>query len=407
MDGAAAEPAQAVRGAGGGVVAAIIAASLTTSITVPPILPKMLATFADVPNATLLVPMVVSLPLVVSIVTAPIIGWLSDRLDRRTIAIWASLLSAGFGVAPYFLNTLWEILVARLLMGFTTAALLVCTSALIGDFFEGPGRRRVLGLKYATLGIAHVFAFIVIGHLAAHDWRNAFWIFLWGLVAAAMVVWFIPRHVPATDGPGVSVAQPIPWTLLAPIFAGVFLAAATFDAVLTGVAFLLEERGMGGTVQAGYGASFASAGMLIGAAAYPLLSSWAQPRHIWIATFALSMIGCLILAAVPGFSSTAIGAMLVGAGCGMVSPNSLNTVFNLVPLTARGRVVGVQTTFFYLGLAVGPLIGVSLGKALPSHAILFWLLAAAVGCIATVLLLLAILRPQQGDAPIAAAPGAI
>lgn len=371
-----------------GVVSAIIAASLTTSITVPPILPKMLDHYRDVANATVLVPLVVTLPFLVSVIIAPFIGALSDRIDRRAIVIAASLLATVFGCAPFFLEELYAVLAARLLMGLATGTLLVCTSALIADLFTGPGRQRMLGMKYAALGVTHIFAFALIGHLAETDWRNAFLIFLWGLVAAGLTWTFIPRRPNAAPGVVAAPVAPIPWLRLAPVFAGVLLGAMTFDVLLTGTPFLAIERGFGGARMAGYLAAVASTGMLIGASAFPFIARRLEGTALWVVIFVITSAGYVFLAAAPSLPFMVAGILIVGTGCGMVQPNSLSLLFGQVPVTARGRVAGVQTTCFFLGMAAGPLIGVTLGKALGSHVILFDGFGLVLAAIAAVYLLL-------------------
>ncbi|WP_394839073.1 MFS transporter [Pendulispora rubella] len=371
-----------------GIVAAIIAASLTTSLTVPPILPRMLAHFAGVPGVTLLVPLVVSLPLMISTVAAPITGILSDRFGRRPIVLGASALSAILGILPYWLDSLMAILVARALMGLTTGALLACTSALIGDFFAGPRRRGVLGAKYAALGIAHIVTFIVIGHLAATNWRNAFWIFLWGLVAAALVAAFIPRQTEFRarhDAPSAIV----PWRKLAAVFLGVYLGHATFDVVLSGVPFLLEQRGFGGTRAASYFSAVAATGMLIGASSYPFLGRRISGPVLWCVTFGFASVGYATLASATSRPGIVLGTLIATMGCGLVSPNSLHMLFDAVPLHARGRVSGVHTVFFFLGLATGPLVGIGGAKLLGSSSRLYTCLSAALLAILTVYAVLA------------------
>lgn len=376
-----------------GIVIAIIAASLTTSLTVPPILPKMIAHFRDVPGVTFLVPLVVSLPLLISTIAAPLSGLLSDRIGRRQIVIWASVLSTLLGVLPYFLDSLPAILSARAFMGLTTGALLACTSALIGDFFAGSRRQDVLGAKYATLGVAHIFVFVLIGHLAETNWRNAFWIFLWGLVAAVLVTLFIPRQ-PELESPRAADGRadppvPVPWLRFASIFVGVYLGMATFDVALSGVPFLLEERGIHSTRIAGYVTAVASGGMLLGATSYPFLARRIPGRTLWCVTFGVASIGYFILALSEVPLGMSLGTLAVGMGCGLVPPNSLNMLLGAVPMRARGRVTGVQTVFFFLGLASGPLVGVSVGKLLGSSALLFAILAAALVAIGFVYTILA------------------
>ena len=67
----------------------------------------------------------------------------------------------------------------------------------------------------------------------------------------------------------------------------------------------------------------------------------------------------------------------------MVMPNSLNMVLGRVPAAARGRATGVQTTCFFLGIFAGPMIGVSLSRALggASPALGVWGVVAVCTCV--------------------------
>lgn len=380
-----------------GIVLAIISASITTSLTVPPILPRMLQHFAHIPGATFWVPLVVALPPLISTFAAPLFGVFSDRVGRRQIVLFASLVSAAVGVLPFFLDSLWAILASRALIGFTTGALLVCTSAMIADFFDGKRRQDVLGAKYAVLGIAHVCVFIVVGHLAETNWRNAFWIFLWGFLAAALVALFVPRETvfsnreaaAARDAAGPALKS-IPWLRFLPIFAGVYLGLTAFDVLLSGVPFLLVERGINSTRFAGFVAAVASAGMFTGSALYPFLARRVPGRALWCVTFSFAAAGYLTLGSATTAPLIFLGTYVVGSGCGLVAPNSLNLLLSGVPPRARGKIVGLQTVFFFLGLGTGPLVGVTVAKAMGSSVQLMIVISATLAALAFVYAILAL-----------------
>ena len=128
--------------------------------------------------------------------------------------------------------------------------------------------------------------------------------------------------------------------------------------------------------------------MLIGASAFPFIARRLEGAALWVVIFVITSAGYVFLAAAPSLPFMVAGILIVGTGCGMVQPNSLSLLFGQVPVTARGRVAGVQTTCFFLGMAAGPLIGVTLGKALGSHVILFDGFGLVLAAIAAVYLLL-------------------
>lgn len=349
---------------------AIIAASLTTSITVHPILPRVFAEYRDLPNVAFLVPLIISLPALISIFTAPLVGWLSDKIGRRSFVIWASLLAAILGTAPIYLESLHAILITRALMGLVTGSLAVCTAALVGDLFHGDRRKDIFGAKFAVSGAAHVGVNILMGYLAYTDWRNAFFVFGWGIVAALLMVMLVPREEKDPDAAkeeGANVA--ILWLRCLPIFIGVFLGIMAFDVVITGVPFILSGGvEFADTRVAGMALGMASLGMLAGALTFPFAGRWLSGAGVWSLAFALAAIGFAIISfgsatmVVPIF----LGTFIACTGTGLIQPNSLSMLMAFAPSAGRGRVVGIQMTFVLLGFVVGPFIGVTLAQSIGS-----------------------------------------
>lgn len=376
---------------------AIIAASLTTSITVHPILPRIFAEYRDLPNVALLVPMIISLPALVSIFVAPLVGWLSDKIGRRSFVIVASIFATLFGMAPLWLESLPAILVTRALMGLVTGSLAVCTSALIGDLFDDVRRKDVFGTKFAISGAAHVGVNILMGYLAYAAWRNAFLVFSWGIVAAMLMLLLVPREVKSSRHATPSAPDYlIPWRRCLPLFLAVFLGIVAFDVVITGVPFLLNGGAMhSDTRVAGMALATSSLGMFLGAAAYPFIARKVSGAGVWALTFLFAAAGFTTISfgspevVAPIFAGTLIACI----GTGMVQPNSLSMLMALVPPRARGRIVGLQMTFFLLGFVVGPFIGVTLAQEIGSSAVYIF------GALALILLALFALGARGASAP--------
>ena len=139
-----------------GAAAAIITASIVPTITITPILPKMQAHFSSVPQIDVLVQLIYALPALLSMLAAPYAGLISDRIGRREIVVISCVCTTLLGIAPYFLESIWLIIASRAFLGLFQGTLIVCTSALIADYFIKRRRAQVLGLKFGVVGIANI-----------------------------------------------------------------------------------------------------------------------------------------------------------------------------------------------------------------------------------------------------------
>src|SRR5712691_7028825 len=99
-----------------------------------PALPGMAAAFHEVPNAGLLVRMLLTLPALSGAVAAPFAGLLADRWGRKPMLVAALLLYGLAGSAGFGLHSLAAILVSRLVVGLAMAGLASGFLTLVADY---------------------------------------------------------------------------------------------------------------------------------------------------------------------------------------------------------------------------------------------------------------------------------
>ena len=357
-----------------GATAAIITASILPTVTITPILPKIQMHFVSVPQIDVLVQLIYALPALLSMLAAPFAGLMSDRIGRREIVLSSCLFATLLGIAPYFLESIWLIIASRALLGFFQGTLIVCTSALIADYFIKQRREKVLGLKFGFVGIANIILLIAVGYVSVTNWRNGFLLYLFGILATLLVFLFIKKP-PYTQIASVGEKIKIEWKQLIPPYFGAFMGAAAFTMLFSQLPYLLEVRGISRSPAfAGNLTSLTSAGMFIAAFFYAKLSGLVSAMRMWLFTFALVAIGFAILSTSSQLIGIAVGGFVTGLGAGLVMPNSLNMVLGMVPAVARGKAAGIQTTCWFLGIFAGPMIGVTLSRVFdgPSNALGVW-----------------------------------
>jgi EmrB/QacA subfamily drug resistance transporter len=134
--------------------------------------------------------------LLVSAVTVPVIGKLSDIYGRRSfyiagIAVFmvGSILA---GAAPGF----WWLVAARAVQGFGMGTIMPLSQTIIGDIISARERGRYIGYIGAVFGVASIAGPLVGGWITDNfSWRWLFYVNLpFGVAALAFIVVYL--HVP-------------------------------------------------------------------------------------------------------------------------------------------------------------------------------------------------------------------
>jgi len=132
-------------------------------------------------------------------VSAPLLGWLGDRMSRVKLAslglsVW-SPFTAGAGLAPGYKT----LLTARTLVGIGEASFGTVSPGLLSDFFPKERRGRVLSYFYLAIPVGSALGYLLGGILGQSlGWHSAFLIVgIPGLILASPL-WFLRE--PARGG---------------------------------------------------------------------------------------------------------------------------------------------------------------------------------------------------------------
>jgi MFS family permease len=343
--------------------------SVLGAVLIAPVLPRMRDSFAGVPGADVLVPVVLTVPALMIGLTAPFAGMIADRVDRRRLLLIGLLLYAVTGTAPLYLPSLSAILISRVLVGVCEAAIMTCATTLIGDYWSGPRRSRYLSLQ--TL-VASLSATVFLGGvLGAHGWRTPFWVYMVAILLVPLTAKLIWQ--PAGHGTRRQRLAPVPWrSLLTPCLV-TFVGGITFYALIVELSFVLNEVGFGSSAAIGGISALMSVATAAGCVVFARLSH-RTPRTLLPLEFVLSAIGFVFVFATGSVPVIAIGAVVAGFGTGMLLPTLLTWAVNRLDFEQRGRGTGLWTGALFVGEFVCPLliaaIGTSVGGLRPALGVL-------------------------------------
>ena len=325
--------------------------------TIAPSLPEMTAAFPDNPAAETLVKLVLTIPGLFIAITAPLSGWIIDRFGRIKLLIITLLLYAIAGTSGLYLNTLFEIIVGRAFLGLAVGGIMTTAVTLIGDYFEGAERQSFLGVQASIMAVSGTLFITAGGTLADMGWRYPFVIYGMAVLAIPMVLIYLkePEKNPDTRETNTKEKTSIPkiaWT----VYVLSFLGMAVFYMMPVQIPFLIKSVSSVGNAEVGY--ALAASMLVAGSVSYNYQRIKQKLTHyqIYGICFMLIGLGYALLYYANDYGSIFPGLLLAGAGSGLIMPNSNLCLVTIASPEIRGRVLGLLTTFIFMGQFASPLL---------------------------------------------------
>jgi MFS family permease len=313
--------------------------------------------FDGVPGSAALVPVVLTVPALALALLAPFAGVIVDRLGRKRLLVAATALYALFGMAPLWLDSLHAILVSRILVGVTEAAIMTACTTLIGDYYSGELRHRYLALQTMCASASATVFFVLGGVLGAADWRAPFWLYAAGVLLAPVMARVLPASLPPTRDAGTeaqAVRRPFPVRRMAGICLLTVFGAVVFYTVPVEMAYLLDDLGTDSTSTIGAVTAVASAATVLGSVLFTRLSP--DRRHRLPLLLGLCAVGFLMMGLADSIPLLIAGAVVNCVGTGLMLPSLVTRAMSLLEFADRGRGMGLWTAAFFLGQFLCPLV---------------------------------------------------
>jgi predicted MFS family arabinose efflux permease len=310
-------------------------------------------------------------------------------LGRREVLIGSLVVELIAGIAPGFLNSIGAIIAARAVVGLTEAAIVTCSTTLIGDYYSVPTRNKYVSLQAASTSIASVIFLLIGGALGELGWRATFWVYALCLVltpAVFTVVWNpeATRRLSRASMSGAVEAGRFPWLTMIRMWIFTAFAAIVFFIVPIQTANLLTGIGLGQPALIGLATAVGAVNLAIGGASYSKFAG-VRPGFALAVSFALIATGLTLMAKAQTLLVLILGIMPTGLGSGFVIPALLNWTLSRLSLHYRARGVGARYDTFFLGQFVSPLVilaaaGVVGGLSTAPADISVACVASAIGC---------------------------
>ena len=338
--------------------------SVLGAVLLAPVLPRIQDAFASTPGVEALTPIVLTAPALVIGLTAMTAGRIVDRVGRKRLLVGALVVYAFVGTAPLWLPSLQLIVVSRVLLGLTEAAIMTCCTTLLADYFHGSKRERYFGLQVVYTTVAATVFFGVGGALGASDWRTPFWLYVVSLPLAVAAAKLLGQPAPRAQAAArTEKLPPLPWRQLGAPVLVTLLGGLIFYVLIVELSFKLDSIGVESTATIGAASAIASLGTAVGAFLFGRLARLGPAVLVPLA-FALSGIGILGLGVASAVPVVVVFAVVTGFGNGLLLPSLLTWALSSLGFEQRGRGTGVWTSALFIGQFVCPLVVLGLTGAM-------------------------------------------
>ena len=342
-------------------VAVLLLASLTimSNATIAPSLPGLRAHFANVAGIDTLAGLLLTLPSAAIMLTAGLIGWLADRVNRQWLLVGAAVAGAVGGASGLVAETLPQMLFGRIVLGVGVAGTMTLALTWGADLWQGPARARFLGMQGATMSAGGVVVMLLGGALASLHWRGAFAAYLVVVPVALLALVVLAPYVRARTARGRVASGPVtgqfPWRAYALVGPLAFLFMLTFYIMPTRLPFLLSDMGLSNPALIGASMALMTLVSIPGALLYGRLRRQVSAMAVFAGSFGVMGAGLLLVGLSSGLPGVIAGIALAGVGMGPSMPNYTTYFMGFVPPQMRGRASGLLTTAFFAGQFASPL----------------------------------------------------
>lgn len=367
--------------------------TVLVSAILGPNIPALQEHFSQqIANADQWVPLAVSIPIGVFGLCAIFIGGLADKFGRKNLLVYSTLMYAVLGTMPFYIDNFWTIFASRVALGVFEAALMTASTTMIGDYYQGLKRERMMSLQ-TTVSSATATVFVAVGAAAGTlGWNAPFAIYALALLLLPLMVIFLwepaPERVAGNVASLSAEASPV-------VFRPRLIALTCAIGFFVGIAFMVVPINLGILYavpgwQAGIGTGYTlnSAGVMLGTFIFGwvLVGRISVPLQLCV-SLAIAAVGYLLMGSATSANALTIGAIANGLGCGLLLPTVVTWNMRILPFEKRGLGTGAFQSALMLGMAVSSLILVSMGNAAGSRATAvaeFGTVVAAAGLVALV-----------------------
>jgi MFS family permease len=330
--------------------------------------------FSDIQTGAIL-----SISALLLMASAPIWGYLSERIGRRPVLLTAlagaAIAAALFGLLVHLrlaatvsaVLTLGLFICVRAAQSLASSGILPASQAYMADITTPAQRAGAMGILGAAMGLGAILGAALAWQVAPTSPASAFAIVSVLALAAFASVLFLARE-PARVARETSAEARLPLARIAPLLVITVMSISAYS-ILQQVTALRLQDALGFTVEE----SISRGGAALMATAMAMIAvqlcvvrllRWPPVRLLGVGA-AIAAISLLICSLAVSYAAIFGTLFTLGIGLGLMLPGNLAFLSLSTGAGAQGKAAGVNVVAQGLGQAIGPLAGAALHRISP------------------------------------------
>lgn len=332
----------------------MMAALLTCSMlilmggaAVTPGLPGMQAHFSEFSSLT---SFIITLPHLAVAIVGFLMGVLVDRYGKVRMLVLSLIIFIITGTGSYFLDNIYAILVLRFLLGFGLAGIVCTVTSLIGCYYTGQQRVRMLGLQSAAMGVGVLILEVLGGALADMSWNAPFLVYLIAVPFLVLVLVFLrepaEEDLTAIDDRG---AKNDMKTIVA-CYIAILVGMIVIFSIPTQMPTHMEvELGVSATLM-GLFLGFHGLGNAMFSVLHRRFNQMTSSMNLIIVSFLILTVALVLPLFVADTVLVCVVTLIVsGFAVGFIVPSVCNSIVAASAPSNRGKIMGIYAVFLNLG----------------------------------------------------------
>lgn len=333
-----------------------------------PVLPMMAAHFDEGNDGAFATQMIMTVPAIGVIIGGLMAGFMVDRFGPRPVLLWGLGLYGVAGSAGLYIDDLWPLLAARVVVGLTIAHAVTAVGVVVGGWFQGLARVRFLGYQAAVAGISALIFLVSSGLIAEQfSWRAPFALYLLAFVVLAISA----ATIRADEVPARERDAPSPAGAFRPLFpiygVALFLFTAYFMTSIQ-LSFLLAAENVTSPLTRSLviAGGVLAGGLCGGSYGWVVARIGSRGAQILLTTLLGS--GLIVIGTADSLAIIAVGAIMSGGGGGMIPPHIESRLLGTARIEVRARAISFMFTALYVADFLNPLVVTPIRTAFGIHA---------------------------------------
>lgn len=331
-------------------------------IALTPTLPTLLAHFKDMPNAQLMVPLLITAPSACIALFAPAAGFITDRFGRRNLLLWAMGVYGIGGFIPFFVDDFWAVVAGRVVIGIGEAAVLTVSNTLLADYYEEKDCHRWLMIQGMVGSVLGSVTIACSGFLAAKGWQWPFAVYGVAFPILLASIFYLFEPAPRTKPQAVQQAatplaagSPFPRMVALVLCSVTVLLSVIYFVQVIHFSVLLKELGVADPKSIGLAMAIPSIGVPLGSIVFKLTTRFGAQAQITL-VFLCYCIGLTGIGMAPDYKVALAFAFMQQLANGIIVPALIAWAQSKFSFEHRGRGMGWWASSFFAAQFLSPAV---------------------------------------------------